>query len=1307
MEDRFKKRKFLNDLYQIDDEPTDNVSGGEASVKNLVKFADNPEKAVFRGRPFLNELYGIEMPKMEKPSFFKKIGNSVSDIKENLSESGALSGNIHGRKQPFAHGPVNPDKDFYKEIFNDAKDKIKNLTNVKNPTEFQEGMKTVELPSFMQKTSALDYLFNTDMTQAKKLYHGTKGALKNTGNIIGRTVADLPPDFLLGKGALNAQNRTLKRFDKSIQETRDEAKKQGVSLEKSIFDLPEVTEDPNYPKWTGFKKGLRNIVEGATSPESIPMLIGGAGNTKLALGLAAGFIPETVKNSTASIASGIKNLSSGDSSKGTQELTQGGLEALMGLLTYKYVKSEHNKAAASAYRKKTINNSEKIFKKIDPETIKNELGIDTSASTQDQPNILNLKERLDSQLAYENIKKDVDRNVLSVAETQPSKFDLFRKKNKETVEKNKLISQVDEQINNISAESPPNIPEKLRLENLKKTYLNLMKVGAAQTTNKKKASAQTRENLTPEAKKTLQNQIKSLKQNRQEAVLLPFNEKIKTPENIAKVKTEVGTFAYNPKKISRKEIFRKVSDNTYHELLGHVEPKSDKTTMTVSALDKNGGELKTSLVSPENLVKQKEILQEQFPESNVVEGPTSQLAPEVLKKRMGPLGDEKGFINFDLSKPKLTPEQQKAYDYVNEMTAKSKAAKSPKLSIKDRLKNYIFESKKKIVDSISPIEDFVEKSQKDYKYTIPPEYDFSYQADRALRSTDLAQNFLENKTNLKKAIESVPDIDVFNEYLIAKHAIHLAEVGVNKTTKKGKTLNRKVKTGRDLARDKNLVEQFQKEYEPFAQMVQDHNNQLLQYMVDSDTISPALAKTLTERYPYHVPLKRIFDSVELVKNNSGTRATASLSKQNVIKNLEGSNRLIENVFESMIDNTFKAFADGEVNKAAKLLGEYSSLPGLENMFKLLPEGQTTKKPNISFQQSGKKRVVEVSDPSIVEAAKNLNVESFGELAKVLSAYTRLKKMGTTGANPAFAAANIVRDTVGGFINSSHGLRSSPLNIPLFFKSVANVLFPDNPRYRELLDMAAGGSSMQIGRNITAPTLKNLRRKGVSKIVATNPIKSLEKWIGKSEEFNRLMQYEGNLQGFLKKGMNEKRAKISAAKEAIWNNTNFRRKGELGPTIGALTLFLRAGIQGSNALVKGFKKNPKKFTTKVISTLLFPTAVVTSWNLSDSKRSKIYNDIEDFEKENNLIFVTDEAKKNKDGSYAGVFKIPLPPGIGNITFPVRRTLESLEGIDDFSMLELFQKMVGVVSPIEPSAKSIINQGIPAPLLAPLLNIQNWT
>jgi hypothetical protein len=103
------------------------------------------------------------------------------------------------------------------------------------------------------------------------------------------------------------------------------------------------------------------------------------------------------------------------------------------------------------------------------------------------------------------------------------------------------------------------------------------------------------------------------------------------PRGFRTEKTQDGVVYFDPKRISREEI----RNTPTQELLGHLEPKSESTTETVVARTPEGTEIQSSAVSPENVEKQAEVMQEQYPAAKIETG-GNDLAEKVIAERVEP-----------------------------------------------------------------------------------------------------------------------------------------------------------------------------------------------------------------------------------------------------------------------------------------------------------------------------------------------------------------------------------------------------------------------------------------------------------------------------------------------------------------------------------------------------------------------------------------------------------------------------------------------------------------------------------------------
>jgi hypothetical protein len=566
------------------------------------------------------------------------------------------------------------------------------------------------------------------------------------------------------------------------------------------------------------------------------------------------------------------------------------------------------------------------------------------------------------------------------------------------------------------------------------------------------------------------------------------------------------------------------------------------------------------------------------------------------------------------------------------------------------------EIKQKFQDFTAPIEDTLTLAEKRSGIKVKPQEDIRLQIDKALRSDTLAGQFVKDN-ELDQVIRQVDDIDAFDQYLIAKQAGDVEKLGI--------------KTGRNLTEDAKFVQSVSEKYEPLAQKVYKYSRNLLDYITDAGLISNDLSNSLKKKYPNYVPLNRIFSEIESSQLGIGgkSRAVASLGKQSVVKGLEGSERQIDSPIGSILSKTAEAFNQAERNKAAQMLVSYKDLPGNPFALKEVIGGKTPGTATISVLENGKKKIFETT-PEVATAAKNLNQQTLGMIGQIIATPTRILKLGATGLNLPFVTANIVKDQVFSAINSTR-VASTNMNPANFVRAFFSTLKKDG-LYDEWVRSGSSFTSMDIARNQVKPTIEAIRagRSAGSRLSYTikhpqSLLRTVEDIIGKSEELTRIQQFNGMKQQLIKEGYSIKDATILAGKASRENTANFGRRGEWGTVLNAAIPYLNAGIQGARSLVRSIKTRPIQTGAKIGITVLLPTTYATIWNISDPQRKAAYDDIPDYEKENNIIILPPNPVQDENGRWNGI-KIPLTPGLSNIAAIVRR---QIEGVGNFSIQEL--------------------------------------
>lgn len=612
------------------------------------------------------------------------------------------------------------------------------------------------------------------------------------------------------------------------------------------------------------------------------------------------------------------------------------------------------------------------------------------------------------------------------------------------------------------------------------------------------------------------------------------------------------------------------------------------------------------------------------------------------------------------------------------------------LGVGAKVSNFLSSVKQKLVDSAAPIEDIL-ASEKRKGLKLLPSQDITNAIDRSKRAPVLAGQFAKDN-GLVDVIKQVPDINALDQYLIAKQATKVGENGIV--------------TGRNAAKDAQLIKDLGPTYEGYAQKVNDYSRKLLDYAVQTGLVSKDIAEGLKVKYPDYVPLNRIFGEGELPVNRGGGAGPASLSKQTVVQKLKGSERDIQSPLGSLLVKTEDAFKQGERNVAGKLLAGYKDLGGFKGLITEIKPGEKASPNTFSFLDNGVKKTFNTT-PEIAAAAKSLDVQQLGIVGKILAAPVRIARVGITGLNIPFIGANAAKDQITAAINSDKALQTSILNPSNFLKSLWAAV-GHGEEYDNWIRAGGGGTSFDISRNAPELTVNKIRseRNLGSKIAytVTHPgelTRAIEDVIGRGEELTRIQQYTGTRDALIKEGMSPAEADIAAGRQSRKATVDFARSGDWGRAMNSVWLYLNAGIQGGRTLASNLRDRPAQTVAKIGVAALTPLAITTMWNLSDPQRKAAYDDIQDYEKDNNLIIVPNNPVKDPKTGKWNVIKVPLSQEVANLTVPVRHGLESLAGAPGTSFGEIAASLTGTFTGLNTqSGTALISQAIPQAVKVPM-------
>jgi hypothetical protein len=291
---------------------------------------------------------------------------------------------------------------------------------------------------------------------------------------------------------------------------------------------------------------------------------------------------------------------------------------------------------------------------------------------------------------------------------------------------------------------------------------------------------------------------------------------------------------------------------------------------------------------------------------------------KILQERLGSREQIAKYIRDEFSFGKFAGKSED--DVINYMEAQIKRQAKEEAFNATKLGQFYNKIGNKLVDFTLPVERAVKQAIAKGVAVSDLENPF-IQIGRVFRADDLADTFF-RQNGMEDVVREFDnkEFKYFNQYLIAKR--NIAEgLGAGKT-------------GRELADDEAIVRKYENDerFRRNEQVVYDYFKNLANKMHEYGLIDTELKDYLLSKQDY-VPFQRVFDKLEQdIMEYGGTgRPVGSISKQNIVYELKGSQRAIVDPLQTAIDTTRKIFKAGEVNKTGRLIGDLVRRGGIEGV----------------------------------------------------------------------------------------------------------------------------------------------------------------------------------------------------------------------------------------------------------------------------------------------------------------------------------------------------------------------------------------
>lgn len=335
--------------------------------------------------------------------------------------------------------------------------------------------------------------------------------------------------------------------------------------------------------------------------------------------------------------------------------------------------------------------------------------------------------------------------------------------------------------------------------------------------------------------------------------------------------------------------------------------------------------------------------------------------------------------------------------------------------------------------------------------------------------------------------------------------------------------------------------------------------------------------------------------------------------------LTGSDRAIKDPINSIISNVSKMIDTSSRNRIARSLANLADfLP--ESIVKINPpmdrfviDGKEVYRPSKNVPKNtiivyvdGKKQFYTVSAP-ILKAMNGLDQAQLNWIEKFFVFPTTVFRTGAT-MMPDFVVKNVIRDMFGAFAQSE--ARPTPIDTA---KGLASIMGD-----QKLADewRASGGSMgtyMDLSDTGLVDAQKDLMGEGSPWYKYLNPAKPFMNVAQIAEQSVRI----GVFNAAKRKGMSD----IEAAFESRQATVDFMRSGSMGKEVNRYLPFFNAAIQGTDKLIRAYKKNPKAMTAIFAATITLPSLLISGYYLygaPDDEREEYLN-LPEFLKNTNWVF----------------------------------------------------------------------------------------
>jgi hypothetical protein len=419
----------------------------------------------------------------------------------------------------------------------------------------------------------------------------------------------------------------------------------------------------------------------------------------------------------------------------------------------------------------------------------------------------------------------------------------------------------------------------------------------------------------------------------------------------------------------------------------------------------------------------------------------------------------------------------------------------------------------------------------------------------------------------------------------------------------------------------------------FQADIQKYNESLLDFAVDAGRISKETADYWKKQHQNYVPLKRIAEVYEKLGGKKAVTRDMLPESEKVIFSRKGSTKQIKDIFESMIENTYKIIGSSERNlhnanvrdmfldfhkenqrigKGGAVIEEISARDVIayqhpvtgEISYSLSKERPSKfKSPKgriLTVFEQGKPRFYDIA-PEYYDNIFQTSVQAGDIMAKIIriaSAPSRWLQAGAVVYDPTFPIRNVIRDQISSWFYSKHHYMPTD-----FVKGLMSALKKDD-YYQKW--MASGGdqsflvsADQMISKEYAAQKVGPLAQRKF-KSYAKNPLLALQ-------DFSKLSEI-GTRLGAFKNAYKKTKNVHLAAIESRDISADYGIKGAVSQHFVMFYPFLNARTQHLR-MTLGAMKNPSFLLKGMAITI----PAILNWlnNNRDEESKQLYQSLSTF------------------------------------------------------------------------------------------------